>query len=65
MTRALVITGPFHDWELDLFAKLIREIEQSRPEETFTMLVDDSEQQGVEAAIELLRRIFPRREVTH
>ena len=65
MTRALVITGPFHDWELDLIAKLIREIESSRPHETFTLAVADAENQGVEAAIKLLNDIFPRKERTH
>jgi len=65
MTRALVITGPFHDWELELIAKLIREIERSRPEETFTLAVDDTESQGFESALELLARVFPKRGAAH
>lgn len=62
MTRALIITGPFHDWELELIAKLVREIEQSRPEETFTIAFDDVDSQGFESALKLMSSIFPRRE---
>lgn len=65
MTRALVITGPFEDWEVGLFAKLLRDIERSRPDHTFTLAVADAESQGVEAAIKLLNDIFPRKERTH
>ena len=65
MTRALVITGPFHDWELELIAKLIREIERSRPEETFTLAVDDIDGQGLKDALALLESIFPKRERSH
>jgi hypothetical protein len=64
-TRALVITGPFYDWELELFAKLMRGIEQSRPDQTFSMVVDDADGQGIEEAIKLVERIFPRRERSH
>lgn len=65
-TRAIVITGPFSDWELELFAKLMRDIERSRPDQTFSMAVDDSvEGQGIGAAVKLLARIFPRREIKH
>lgn len=65
MTRALVITGPFEDWELELFAKLLRDIERSRPDQTFTLVLDDVDGQGVEDALRLLERIFPKREATH
>jgi hypothetical protein len=60
-TRAVVITGPFYDWELELFAKLMRDIERSRPDQTFSMVVDDAEGQGIGEAIKLVERIFPRR----
>ena len=64
-TRGLVLTGPFDEWELELFAKLLRDIERSRPDETFTLLVDDADGQGVEEALKLLERIFPKREKLH
>jgi hypothetical protein len=63
--RALVITGPFHDWELELFANLMRHIERSRPDHTFTLVVDDAEGEGVIEAIKLVKRIFPKREQPH
>ena len=59
MTRAVVITGPFHDWELELFAKLMRDIERSRPDQTFSMAIKDVDSQGIAEAINLLERIFP------
>jgi hypothetical protein len=64
-TRAIVITGPLGDWELGLFAKLLRDIERSKPDHTFTFLVDDAEGEGVENAIKLVERIFPKREQPH
>jgi len=64
-TRALVITGPFEDWELELFGKLIRDIERSRPDHTFSMVVDDAEGEGIAEAIKLVERIFPRKERPH
>lgn len=63
--RALVITGPFADWELELFTKLMRDIERSRPDHTFTLVIDDAEGEGVVEAIKVLNRIFPRREQPH
>jgi hypothetical protein len=65
MTRAIVITGPFYDWELELFTKLLRDIERTRPEETFALAVDDVDGQGIEEALKLVRRIFPKREKPH
>ena len=64
-TRALVITGPFYDWELELFTKLLRDVERSRPDETFAAVVDDADGQGIEEAIKLVERIFPKREKPH
>jgi hypothetical protein len=64
-TRAILITGPFEDWELELFAKLMRDIERTRPDQTFSLVVDDAEGQGIGEAIKLLERIFPRRERPH
>jgi hypothetical protein len=61
-TRALVITGPFEDWELELFAKLMRDIERSRPDHTFAMAIDDVGGEGIGEALTLLERIFPQRE---
>lgn len=61
MTRALVVTGPFEDWELELFAKLLRDIERSRPDHTFAMVVDDAEGEGIDEALKLVERIFPKR----
>jgi len=65
VTRAIVITGPFYDWELELFAKLMRDIERSRPEQTFSMAIDDVEGQGIGDAIKLVQTIFPKREKPH
>ena len=53
-TRALVISGPFDDWELELFAKLMRDIERSKPGQTFVLAVHDAEGQGLEEAIKLV-----------
>jgi hypothetical protein len=64
-TRALVITGPFEDWELELFAKLMRDIERSRPDETFALVVDDIDGQGIVEALKLVERIFPKKERPH
>ena len=64
-TRAIVITEPFEYWELELFAKLMRDIERLRPERTFAMAVEDAEGQGVEEAIKLVERIFPKRGKPH
>jgi hypothetical protein len=57
-TRAIVITGPFEDWELELFAKLMRDIERSRPDHTFAMVVDDAEGEGIGEAT-VLAKIGP------
>ena len=59
------MTGPFEDWELELFAKLMRDIERTRPDQTFGMVVEDAEGQGIEEALKLVERIFPRRERSH
>jgi hypothetical protein len=64
-TRAIVITGPFEDWELELFAKLMRDIERSKPDHTFSLVVDDAEGEGIGEAIKLVERIFPKREKPH
>lgn len=61
-TRAIVITGPFEDWELELFTKLLRSIERSKPDQTFCLVVDDPNGPGIENALNLVERIFPRRE---
>src|SRR5580698_9933641 len=61
VTRALVVTGPFEDWELELFAKLLRDIERSKPDHTFAMVVDDAEGEGIDEALKLVERIFPKR----
>lgn len=63
--RALVITGPFDDWELELFAKLMRDIERSKPDQTFVLAVHDAEGQSLEEAIKLVQRIFPKRDKPH
>ena len=63
--RAIVITGPFFDWELELFTKLMRDIERSRPDQTFAMAIQDVESQGIEEAIKLVQRIFPKQEPRH
>jgi hypothetical protein len=64
-TRAVVITGPFEDWELELFSKLMRDIERSKPDHTYSMAIDDAEGEGIERALELVKRIFPMREKPH
>ena len=61
MTRALVVTGPFEDWELELFAKLLRDIERSKPDRAYTLVVDDAEGEGIDEALKLVERIFPKR----
>ena len=61
-TRALVITGPFEDSELELFAQLMRSIERSKPDQTFSMAIGDVEGQGIVQALELVARVFPQRE---
>jgi hypothetical protein len=62
--RTIVITGPFHDWELELFTKLLRDIERARPNETF-MLIHDDDGRELGDAIKLVERIFPKRETPH
>jgi hypothetical protein len=61
-TRAIVITGPFEDWELEMLAKVMRGIERLRPDQTFTMVIDDAEAQGFESAFKLMASIFPHKE---
>jgi hypothetical protein len=61
VTRALVVTGPFEDWELELFAKLLRDIERSKPDHAYTLVVDDAEGEGIDEALKLVERIFPKR----
>jgi hypothetical protein len=61
-TRAIMITGPFYDWEIELFAKLVRHCEQSRPDQTFSLAIRDDVDQGIAEAIKLVERIFPERE---
>jgi hypothetical protein len=63
-TRAIVITGPFDDADLARFTALMREIERTRPDQTFSFVVDDADGQGVEEAVKIMQRIFPRRERT-
>jgi hypothetical protein len=61
--RAITIAGPFEDWELKLFTKLLRDIERSKPDQTFSMVVCDAEGDGIGEAIELVERISPEREL--
>jgi hypothetical protein len=43
----------------------MRDIERSRPEQTFSMAIDDVEGQGIGDAIKLVQTIFPKREKPH
>lgn len=61
-TRAIVITGPFEDDDLARFAKLMRDIERQKPGETYAIAIHDAEGQGIEEAVRIVEKIFPKRE---
>jgi hypothetical protein len=66
MIRRLLIQGAFTDAEIKRFAELIREIERTRPEQHFSLLILDPEAVStLEQAAELVASTFPRKERSH
>jgi hypothetical protein len=64
MIRRLLIQGAFTDAEIKRFAELMREIERTRPEQHFSLLILDPVS-TLEQAAELVASTFPRKERSH
>jgi hypothetical protein len=57
--RGMLIKGPFTDDDIKILCKVVRAIEQQRPDELFSATILDDEV-SMEEAREMVRKTFPK-----